>query len=66
MYPCKKCFENNWSYEDLPDGYIRATCQMCGYEVEWLRKKERIPIKQKQFARHTYEQENNQNFLSSL
>ena len=38
MYPCNKCLENFWSYEEI-DGYIRATCQICGNEVEFPTRK---------------------------
>ena len=35
---CNKCLENNWEYEYI-EGYIRATCSFCGYEVEFPSKK---------------------------
>lgn len=38
MLPCKNCFENNWSYEYI-EGYIKAICKNCGYEVEFESKK---------------------------
>lgn len=39
MRPCNKCFESRWKYE-LPDpSTVRATCQLCGYEVEFPTKK---------------------------
>lgn len=35
MRPCSKCLENSWSYE-LPDAVtVRATCKLCGHEVEF-------------------------------
>lgn len=34
MRPCDKCLENNWSFENI-ENIVRATCQFCGYEVEW-------------------------------
>ena len=37
MRPCDNCLDNAWDFEKLPDGYMRATCKMCGYEVEWRR-----------------------------
>jgi DNA-directed RNA polymerase subunit M/transcription elongation factor TFIIS len=41
---CDKCFEKMWSFEHI-DGWIIATCQMCGYEVEFLNKKNRNKLK---------------------
>ncbi len=39
MYPCQRCLENKWKFE-LPDSAtVRATCEFCGYEVEFPRKK---------------------------
>ena len=38
MYPCNKCLENNWSYE-YNDGFIIATCNLCGHYVEFEAKK---------------------------
>lgn len=38
MSNCSKCFNNDWRFEKLPDRFVRATCQFCGYEVEWERK----------------------------
>jgi len=34
MRPCEKCLENEWKYQKI-DNIVRATCQLCGYEVEW-------------------------------
>lgn len=34
MRPCEKCLENNWHFKKIED-IIRATCTMCGYEVEF-------------------------------
>ena len=39
MRPCERCLENNWRYEKI-DGWIRATCRMCDYVVEWELKPE--------------------------
>lgn len=49
MRPCDKCLDNNWRFEKLDGGYIRATCNGCGYEVEWQTKKKQVvrPIKNK-------------------
>lgn len=45
MYPCNKCFENSWKYE-LPDpSTVRATCKLCGYEVEFATKRSKRPPK---------------------
>lgn len=42
MRPCENCLENNWKYEYI-NGYIRAICNNCGYEVEFeARNKEKI------------------------
>ena len=39
MRPCDKCLDNRWTYE-LPDQFtVRATCQNCGAEVEFLTKR---------------------------
>lgn len=35
MRPCEKCLENNWTFKPLDTGWVRATCKMCNYEVEW-------------------------------
>jgi hypothetical protein len=32
MYKCKKCLENSWSFVPLPDNFVKATCNLCGYE----------------------------------
>lgn len=45
MSNCSKCFNNNWSFEKLPNRFVRATCQFCGYEVEWERKSKVAPPK---------------------
>lgn len=34
MRPCEKCLENNWEIKFI-DGFIRATCRLCGHEVEF-------------------------------
>src|SRR3990167_8690844 len=33
MRDCERCLENTWDYFNLPDGWIRANCNMCSYEV---------------------------------
>lgn len=35
MSYCSKCLENNWSFKEI-EGYVRATCESCGFEVEWV------------------------------
>lgn len=35
---CEKCLENNWDFK-YNDGFIMATCQNCGHEVEFEAKK---------------------------
>ena len=47
MFHCNNCLENIWEFEKLPDGYIRATCQMCGNEVEWKPQKKKPKPKDK-------------------
>lgn len=34
MKPCSQCFENIWEFQKI-ENTIRATCQSCGYEVEF-------------------------------
>lgn len=43
MYPCKKCLEKNWKFEVIED-IIRATCRVCGNEVEFP-KKDKVQMK---------------------
>lgn len=38
MYACQQCLENNWKFKYI-DGWILATCQECGFEVEFEAKK---------------------------
>lgn len=38
MRTCSKCLENNWKFEHI-DGMIKATCNICGNEVEFEAKK---------------------------
>lgn len=38
MNPCNKCLDNYWKYE-YNEGYIIATCQMCGNEIMFMSKK---------------------------
>lgn len=38
MNACKNCFENNWKYQ-YSEGFIHATCQLCGFEVEFKGRK---------------------------
>ena len=40
MRNCYKCLENDWSFEKIED-IIRATCNQCGYEVEFEAKKKK-------------------------
>ena len=44
MRECLKCLENSWSFENLPDDFIRATCNMCGAPVEWENKKKIMQV----------------------
>lgn len=37
MKPCNKCLENRWGQFENYGSITRATCQMCGNEVEWMR-----------------------------
>ena len=42
MRPCNKCLENRWSFQHN-EGWIVATCDMCGNEVEFeKREKEKM------------------------
>lgn len=34
MGPCNNCLERRWKFEKI-EAIIRATCQVCGYEVEF-------------------------------
>ena len=38
MQPCPKCLENKWYY-DYVEGWIRATCQFCDFEIQFPTKK---------------------------
>ena len=38
MKPCNKCLENYWSFKKI-DNIITATCQHCGNEVSFEKKK---------------------------
>lgn len=49
MRPCGKCLENNWSYQHI-EGYVRATCKLCGHEVEFPTKKTRRKLLQAEQA----------------
>lgn len=40
MYECQQCLNNNWTYKHI-DGYVIATCLICGNEVEFLDRKGR-------------------------
>lgn len=42
MRPCNRCLENAWDYVYLDDGFVRATCKLCAYEVEWKTKTRRV------------------------
>jgi Zn ribbon nucleic-acid-binding protein len=37
MRYCSGCGENIWDYKVI-EGYVIATCVLCGYEVEFLSK----------------------------
>ncbi len=45
MRACEKCFENNWKYKTIED-IIRATCNLCGHEVEFASRKKAGKAKQ--------------------
>jgi len=34
MYACQKCGENKWKFKFI-EGWVRATCEFCGHEVEF-------------------------------
>ncbi len=38
MQRCNNCLENNWDFKYI-DGWIKATCNLCGHEVEFEAKK---------------------------
>lgn len=38
MRSCEKCQENRWKFEYI-EGWIRATCELCLWEVEFQSKK---------------------------
>jgi len=59
MHPCDKCFENYWDYEKI-DNYIRATCKLCSYEVEFLMRKAK-----KQLTKSNDRKRNNENIHRS-
>lgn len=42
MRHCSNCLENNWRFEKADENWIRATCKMCGFEVEWEKKKQTL------------------------
>lgn len=42
MRHCSNCLENNWSFKKLDDGFIQATCEMCGNEIQWEKKKQKL------------------------
>lgn len=35
MKPCNKCLENQWAFELSDAVTVRATCKLCGHEVEF-------------------------------
>jgi len=39
MGSCNKCLENQWTFEVLDAVTVRATCKLCGHEVQWSPKK---------------------------
>lgn len=41
MLPCQKCLENNWNYQ-VSEGWVKATCNICGNEVEFPTHKNKI------------------------
>lgn len=43
MYPCNKCLENSWSFDKI-EGIVKATCNLCGNEVEFEPKKKSKPF----------------------
>jgi hypothetical protein len=43
MRPCEKCLEECWGQFERIDGWVRATCQSCGHEIEWKPFKEFRP-----------------------
>lgn len=46
MRPCNNCLTNRWNYELLPgDMTVRATCQSCAKEVEFLTKRGKKRLK---------------------
>lgn len=51
MRACEKCLENNWTFEKLNVGDILATCENCGYEVQWTPKPKQ-QIKEGSRCRH--------------
>ena len=38
MRECDKCLEDDWSFKKV-DGWIKATCNQCGHEVEFESKR---------------------------
>ena len=38
MSLCNQCNENNWKFK-FAEGWVTATCEMCGFEVEFEAKK---------------------------
>jgi hypothetical protein len=68
MYSCNQCLENNWKYEYI-DGWIRATCQMCSFEVEFLSRRQKKFLrgdKIKEGATVTYEMNNGRAFSGGV
>lgn len=41
MRNCDNCLENIWSFKKI-DGYIIATCDNCGNQVEWEHRKTKM------------------------
>lgn len=42
MRPCQKCLENNWSFEFIDETRtVLATCNLCGFQVEFDSKKKK-------------------------
>jgi len=45
MNPCSNCLENNWTYKHK-EGMIIATCNLCGYEVEFKARKKSLKLQE--------------------
>lgn len=47
MRPCERCLENSWKYK-VVEGYVIATCLLCGYEMDFPTKKLRKKLEYSQ------------------